>query len=155
MKWRWWWRRWQENVSAVYQTGDDRSPTVSPRVRRVPANRFPQHNPNIFLSKYLCLQIDRSPVIHIPKHPCPKVSMYQCLHVSFPCPPIVQMRLSLKIHKSQQLFFHTYRLVRYDWIQTLPNAASMYLLGNAGQGRAEMFIQVGVNAWPSPVIFVH
>ena len=36
----------RENVSGDQQTVDDRSPSVSPRVRRVPANRFP-------LSKYL------------------------------------------------------------------------------------------------------
>ena len=36
-----------ENVSGDHQTGDDRSPTVSPRVRRVPANRFPLRSPNI------------------------------------------------------------------------------------------------------------
>ena len=36
-----------ENVSGGQQTGDDRSPTVSPRVRRVPANRFPLRSPNI------------------------------------------------------------------------------------------------------------
>ena len=36
-----------ENVSGGQQTGDDRSPTVSPRVRRVPANRFPLSSPNI------------------------------------------------------------------------------------------------------------
>ena len=74
--------------------------------------------------------------IHESVSPCMHVSS-TCVQVSFPCPPIVQMRLSLKIHKSQQLFFHTYRLVSYDWVQTLPNAAPMYLLGECrpGQGR--------------------